>query len=69
MLPKDDGGVVDQSLKVRVTGFIARWTVDNLVYTFRRSMGSTNIRVADLSIVPLHIGGHPVGAPLHSSHK
>ncbi|KLO08626.1 alcohol oxidase [Schizopora paradoxa] len=39
MLPKDDGGVIDQNLKV---------------------YGSANIRVADLSIAPLHIGGHPV---------
>jgi len=38
MLPREDGGVVDNKLKV---------------------YGTTNIRVMDISIIPLHIAGHP----------
>ncbi len=63
MLPKDDGGVVDRNLKVRVTEFNAMTDQYCCLYA-PKVYGSTNIRVADLSIVPLHIGGHPVGAPL-----
>ena len=40
MLPLEDGGVVDPSLKV---------------------YGTSNIRVADTSIIPLHVGAHIQG--------
>ncbi|KAH9990440.1 hypothetical protein BJV77DRAFT_1012808 [Russula vinacea] len=38
MLPREDGGVVDNKLKV---------------------YGTTNVRVMDISIIPLHIAAHP----------
>jgi hypothetical protein len=56
MLPKDKGGVVDPRLKVMPSTRVPSVCADSgQVY------GTTNLRVVDLSIVPLHFAAHPVG--------
>ena len=57
MLPLEDGGVVDNKLKV-LTLFSRRLLLSEDVGQVYKT---TNIRVADLSIVPLHIGSHTQG--------
>ncbi|KAJ3550489.1 hypothetical protein NM688_g5068 [Phlebia brevispora] len=47
MLPRDKGGVVDNTLKV---------------------YGTSNLRVVDLSVVPLHVAAHTQGRPFLSLH-
>lgn len=53
MLPRDKGGVVDHTLKV---GSMGRGIWRTLTLNICRQVyGTTNLRVVDLSIVPLHI--------------
>lgn len=56
MLPRDRGGVVDPQLKVGILfSIISDTHYPSQVY------GTTNIRCADLSIVPLHFAAHSQG--------
>lgn len=53
MLPKDKGGVVDTNLKVRYpVAWCAIATDPDQVY------GTTNLRVVDLSVMPLEPATH-----------
>ncbi|KAJ6485599.1 alcohol oxidase [Mycena sanguinolenta] len=52
MLPLADGGVVDRTLKVWPLSFTLTFAQQQQVYN------TTNIRIVDLSILPLHIGAH-----------
>lgn len=59
MLPKDKGGVVDPSLKV------CRHPIHHhTLLTTPQVYGTTNLRVADISVVPLHFGSHSLCMPL-----
>ena len=56
MLPLEDGGVVDNKLKV-----VSQYSKSNVRPTslFATQVHkTTNIRIADLSVVPLHIASH-----------
>lgn len=65
MLPKEKGGVVDNELKVPVSRhcLLSCNLIDLQVY------GTSNIRVADLSIVPLHIAAHTMSVYCASALK
>ncbi|CAK5270668.1 unnamed protein product [Mycena citricolor] len=55
MLPREDGGVVDTNLKVAaLIHLCCKISIDVLSQVY----GTRNVRVVDLSIIPLHIGAH-----------
>lgn len=58
MLPLEDDGVVDHNLKVLLPLTTSSSPCETLC---RQVYKTTNIRVADLSIIPLHIGAHTQG--------
>lgn len=54
MMPRDKGGVVDHTLKV---SWLCLHHYDYQHYV-SQVYGTNNIRVVDLSVVPLHFAGH-----------
>lgn len=58
MLPKEKGGVVDPLLKVCQQRRFAY-----TLLTAPQVYGTTNLRVADISVVPLHFGAHSLCMP------
>jgi hypothetical protein len=54
MLPKDKGGVVDHNLKVNCFSRRSSSDVSDIVKVY----GTANLRVVDLSVVPLHVCTH-----------
>lgn len=57
MMPQDKQGVVDPELKVIVTG--SRMRVDyNMFVSYDQVYGTQNLRIVDISIIPLHIAAH-----------
>lgn len=56
MLPRDKGGVVNPTLKVSI--MIHRGGIHASRIDWMQVHGTTNLRVVDLSIVPLHFVGH-----------
>ena len=61
MLPLEDGGVVDAALRASsaLVDYVA-------IITFVQVYRTSNLRIVDLSIVPLHVGGHTQSAVLLS---
>ena len=60
MMPRDRGGVVDHTLKVKSLPDVTRCLLIRLCQVY----GTNNIRVVDLSVVPLHFASHTQG--MHS---
>ncbi|KAI0306215.1 alcohol oxidase [Multifurca ochricompacta] len=60
MLAQEDGGVVDNKLKASFPGYYSVTSPYYFVHTPNhwQVYGTTNVRVIDISIIPLHIGGH-----------
>jgi hypothetical protein len=61
MLPREDGGVVDNKLKVSFVALRGYGPILIRCYHLVQVYGTTNIRVMDLSIVPLHFAAHTQG--------
>lgn len=53
MLPLEDGGVVDPALRASST-----LLGDEGILIVMQVYGTTNLRVVDMSIVPLHVASH-----------
>lgn len=58
MLPLEDGGVVDPQLKVNC---LFPFVPEHILIVSFQVYGTKNLRVADLSVVPLHIAAHMQG--------
>lgn len=61
MLPQDKGGVVDPKLKVRSLSLLPHRMPPLIQPPVYQVYGTQNIRVVDLSIVPLQITSHTQG--------
>jgi hypothetical protein len=57
MLPLEDGGVVSPKLQVCYS-FPKSLDLPIKLISNRQVYGTANIRVVDISIIPLHIGSH-----------
>ena len=55
MRPREKGGVVDASLKVTVSIFVYSLQLASI---HPKVYGTRNVRVGDISIIPLHINAH-----------
>ncbi|KAG1883620.1 alcohol oxidase [Suillus subluteus] len=67
MLPRSANGVVDNELKVKVN--LEHDCLRDELTDFVQVYGTTNLRVADASIFPIHLGTHPQARLYGLAHK
>ncbi|KAG1847326.1 alcohol oxidase [Suillus subalutaceus] len=67
MLPRSANGVVDNELKVKVN--LEYNCLRDELTDFLQVYGTTNLRVADASIFPIHLGTHPQATLYGLAHK
>lgn len=60
MLPLEQNGVVDSEYKVLLLGIKEIKKLTNTILP--RVHGTANLRIADLSTIPLMIAAHPLGS-------
>ncbi|KAG1883586.1 alcohol oxidase [Suillus subluteus] len=67
MLPRSANGVVDNELKVKFN--LEYNCLRDKLMDFLQVYGTTNLRVADASIFPIHLGTHPQATLYGLAHK
>lgn len=56
---QNESGVVDSHLQVYGTPFVLVEPISRAPANLPHTVGTANVRVADLSILPVHVSAHP----------